>query len=368
METKICSKCKIEKLFSDFYKNRPECKKCKKEYDISYKNNIEKLYLKEKKCTLCKNVKPIDNFSKNQSKCKDCNKLYRIQNKEKIKETNKLYIIKNKDKIKKYRESNKDKTYKNNKKYRENNKDKISNRSKKIYNNNKNEICKKKKEDRRKNICNYLITEARKRANKNNIEFNITVNYIKNIFPKDNKCPFLNIPIKINDNIQKDNSITIDRIDNNKGYIKGNVLFLSLKANRSKSNATIEEYEKIIKKLEVLKINYDNKYNFINFGKLCSNKKYQAKKINIKFNLTKEYLLSIYPKNNKCPLLDIELKQGKNIPQSPSLDRINPEEGYIKNNVVFISRRANYIKNNLTLNEMKQVLINWRKIINQTIQ
>ena len=38
---------------------------------------------------------------------------------------------------------------------------------------------------------------------------------------------------------------------------------------------------------------------------------------------------------------------------SPSLDRINPNLGYIKGNVWVISYRANMIKNNATLEELE---------------
>ena len=43
----------------------------------------------------------------------------------------------------------------------------------------------------------------------------------------------------------KDNSASIDRFDTTAGYIKGNVWIISDKANRMKSNATIEEIKKI---------------------------------------------------------------------------------------------------------------------------
>jgi len=40
---------------------------------------------------------------------------------------------------------------------------------------------------------------------------------------------------------QDDNSATIDKIDNDRGYIKGNVLICSWKANRLKNNASAHE-------------------------------------------------------------------------------------------------------------------------------
>jgi hypothetical protein len=43
----------------------------------------------------------------------------------------------------------------------------------------------------------------------------------------------------------KDNSASVDRFDTAKGYIKGNVWIISYKANRMKSNATIDDIKKV---------------------------------------------------------------------------------------------------------------------------
>jgi len=61
-----------------------------------------------------------------------------------------------------------------------------------------------------------------------------------------------------------------------------------------------------------------------------------------------------------CPLLGIELKRtnDNNRDTCPSLDRIDSSKGYIKGNVWIISYRANRIKNNATVKELRMVADN----------
>ena len=58
-----------------------------------------------------------------------------------------------------------------------------------------------------------------------------------------------------------------------------------------------------------------------------------------------------------CPILGIELQHnvGGARDNSPSIDRIRPELGYVPGNVVVISSRANRIKNNATIDEMYKI-------------
>ena len=78
------------------------------------------------------------------------------------------------------------------------------------------------------------------------------------------------------------------------------------------------------------------------------------------FNLSLEFLLSIFPKNFVCPALKIKMKWGGNRFNSPSLDKINPNKYYTKNNVVWISYKANAIKNNANYETILKVG-NWMK-------
>lgn len=66
-----------------------------------------------------------------------------------------------------------------------------------------------------------------------------------------------------------------------------------------------------------------------------------------------------------CPVLGIKIEVNKGIskPSSPSLDKIDPTKGYVKGNIWVISHKANTVKNDLTLNEMKTILSNLIKVL-----
>lgn len=84
--------------------------------------------------------------------------------------------------------------------------------------------------------------------------------------------------------------------------------------------------------------------------------KHRAKKLCLPFNL--DYDDIVIPET--CPVLGIKLdddcsKQSRN---SPSLDRIIPELGYVKGNVQVISWQANTMKNNASIEELT-AFANW---------
>jgi len=94
--------------------------------------------------------------------------------------------------------------------------------------------------------------------------------------------------------------------------------------------------------------------------------KSRAKKLNLDFNIDIEDI--IIPEY--CPILGIKLERkeyGKGLsfqPNSPSLDKIIPELGYTKGNIIVLSMKANVMKNNATKEELKLFSKNIMKIFN----
>jgi hypothetical protein len=91
-------------------------------------------------------------------------------------------------------------------------------------------------------------------------------------------------------------------------------------------------------------------------GTFLRNSRHRSKSKNLPFDLTFDYLISIT--TDECPVFKTPFKWGTNrghkgcAPNnSPSLDKIIPELGYVQGNVAFISRRANKMKDDGTMQE-----------------
>ena len=92
-------------------------------------------------------------------------------------------------------------------------------------------------------LCIRARKQAKRRAKENNLNFNISTEYLEKLFLKQKgKCPAFKIKLNVN---SKEKNIlykpSLDRINNPKGYIEGNVMWISWKANTMKSNATKKE-------------------------------------------------------------------------------------------------------------------------------
>ncbi len=85
----------------------------------------------------------------------------------------------------------------------------------------------------------YLLSGAKQRARRSGLPFNIDATDI--IVPE--RCPLLNIRLVPLGGKRTDATPSLDRIKASKGYVKGNVWVISWRANRLKSDATLEELE-----------------------------------------------------------------------------------------------------------------------------
>ncbi len=103
------------------------------------------------------------------------------------------------------------------------------------------------------------LRRLKERARKKNIPIEITLEYLKNSHPDDMICPVLGIKMErgYNDDDWYSTSPSVDRIVPEKGYVPGNIIIVSNKANLIKSYATPDEvlkvgtfYKKLLEEME----------------------------------------------------------------------------------------------------------------------
>jgi hypothetical protein len=90
-----------------------------------------------------------------------------------------------------------------------------------------------------------LYCYAKKRAAKDNLQFDITLKFLRTIAP--DVCPILKLKLhwaeaKSGKGRALPNSPTLDKIKPELGYTVGNVAFISSKANHIKAHGTMEEH------------------------------------------------------------------------------------------------------------------------------
>jgi hypothetical protein len=92
----------------------------------------------------------------------------------------------------------------------------------------------------------------------------------------------------------------------------------------------------------------------------CTRAKSRAASLGVPFDLSPEYLESIW--TGSCPVLKvpINLVTDRADEYAAELDRFNPELGYVNGNVHWLSRKANRIKNNTSV-EILENLLEWMK-------
>ena len=86
-----------------------------------------------------------------------------------------------------------------------------------------------------------MLNNAKRRARAVGLPFTITKSDI--VIPE--ICPVLGIKLQVSSRVVAPGSPTLDRTNNDAGYVPGNVQVISMRANTMKNNATLEEVEKL---------------------------------------------------------------------------------------------------------------------------
>jgi len=232
----------------------------------------------------------------------------------------------------------------------------------------------------------------------------ITLEYIKSLVTTN--CPILGVQLQYGGGDQCDNSATIDAIIHHKGHVKGNLKIISKKANTIKNNSTSEEMEMLVNALQKwtppiadetakpnrIKAIQTHKEDTNKVCSLCketksldmfhksncgtilgvSNKCIRCTALSSMIKNAKQrckiseriididdyYLLKITKGLISCPVLGIEMVfggTGSIKDNSASIDRFDTTKGYIKGNVWIISYKANRMKSDATIDDIKKV-------------
>ena len=97
---------------------------------------------------------------------------------------------------------------------------------------------------RSKNRFAIRMRTCRARAKEKGLPFDLTEDYLKSIWT--DTCPVFGTPLNIDALKCEANHAQLDRVIPALGYVKGNVVWLSQRANRIKDDATLEDLERLV--------------------------------------------------------------------------------------------------------------------------
>jgi len=291
-----------------------------------------------KKCNKCGLEKPLGAFGKEskskcglKAKCKECEHAAYLLNRESHIQRVKLYRANNIEKIKvkkrEYYNLNKEEINKRRKLYVSNNIDAVKQRQKLYRDTHKEEKALADRKYREKHRESIL---ERKRK-----------------YYQDNKDSILEKCSEYRKCHKEEKSLTDRKYrESNKNKIE-----------HRKRKWRMDNFEEVCNRAKVF---YSQNLN----KKMFQGAKARSKKNGLDFNITIDDI--VIPE--KCPVLGIPLiaAVGNKIvsKNSPSLDRIDSSKGYVKGNIRVVSHRANSLKSNATLEELRLIYEDAKKLAN----
>ena len=366
IEMKECTKCEENLTIDNFHKGRHRCKSC-------VKIESQKRYTLKKDLILVKNKEWRDN-----------NKEYRKMKEKEYKDRPavKIHIIeyrkKNQERIQKYRqqytEKNKEKKRDYDKEYRENNKEKLKLRQKSpkvklrnklSYEKNKDTINKKQRA--RKSASNPLFIEYTSKLstyikNKVSAKRNFKAKYhdyiceideefIKNAWDyQKGKCYISGIEMTHKTYSGRiATNLSFDQIKSGDGYTKNNVGLCCEFINLSKMQMSIDDFmtELMIAGENLVSKFYDDVQGIDKINKKAKEYLLTLFK-NKKIKIDDDYIIELYKnQGGRCAITGNNMTHVKNpsikhrVPTNISIDKIDPELGYVKENVQLTCLWAN---------------------------
>lgn len=212
-------------------------------------------------------------------------------------------------------------------------------------------------------VTGKYFSVIRQGAERRKHEFNIERGYLDDLFEKQNKkCALTGLDLNFEVDKNRSGQIaSLDRIDSSIGYVPENVQWVHKDINLMKgglqedyfvcvcrivsgldNQSLLEKFDKETNKKARIK---NDKISGGYFSRL----KILAARRNLSFNVTPEYLMSVFNnQNRKCVFSGVELNFNHDMNQNyqtASLDRIDPDIGYEQGNLQWVHKDINIMRN-----------------------
>lgn len=197
-----------------------------------------------------------------------------------------------------------------------------------------------------------LLKDANARDKLKDRTNNLTKKAIIDMYNESNKCHWCKHELKLCKRGKFDlDKISLDRIDNNKGYDIENINLSCVFCNFARGACKPKLWKKIMKVLR-------GKKHTINFEKYAPRREV-GNFLNVMSgpnNLTTKWLLEQLQKNDfKCALtqLPIYITKKHSFPLNFSVDRVDNKKGHLQDNCIVTCRLVNFGKNKIPQDEFK---------------
>lgn len=202
------------------------------------------------------------------------------------------------------------------------------------------------------------------KAQERNIIFDVGIDYLSDLLlEQDLKCALTGLDIYLADTKlmhKSHQTASLDRIDSLIGYLLDNVQWIHKDINWMKWDLQQEifiEYCRLVTSPDVLTEN--EQLNSCDFDQAkYYNIKSGAKSRNLEFDISLGDIKSLFFKQKgKCALTGIPIFIQKGYPKKEiytgSLDRIDPDDGYVYGNIWWVHKKINLIKRDFNLEKFK---------------
>jgi hypothetical protein len=324
---------------------------------------IEQLPDGKKRCRKCKQILNTDSFykrsqGKHYSYCKICTKVlnseYRQSHSDAIQVQRKEHYQTNKTELQqkeRYQAADKEALREYIRKYRSKHREKLVAYSKEYWRANKSRLSSEANNKYHSDLAHSLWVGAKVRAKRLSIPFTLSEQDV--VIPE--LCPTLGIPLVSGKGRTTQNSPTIDRLFPDLGYVPGNISVISRFANTIKQDATDpEDLLRIARFYEGLPITVSPKHpDARKILKTClEHARRRAKRKGLECTIAKDLHV---PTTCPCCGVPLRINPGRHGKDSPTIDRIDNNLGYVAGNVIFVCYRCNAIKSSATIEQLKTV-------------